>query len=117
MQHVVFSTYDERRDGRTRIGICSCSNIKDRNELIPSADRNLKNRFSPEVQECYAEVWKSLDPKATVSRERTIEGALHRAREIGDQNEGMQTLVTGSLHLVSGALNLLEPDHPIQRLC
>jgi folylpolyglutamate synthase/dihydropteroate synthase len=82
-------------------------------ELILSADRNLKNRFSPEVQERYAKVWKSIDQKATVLRERTIEEALHRAKEIGDQNDGMQTLVTGSLHLVSGALNLLRPDLPI----
>ena len=79
--------------------------------LTPSADRNLKNRFSPELQELYAKFWKKIDPEATVSCERTIEGALHQAREIGDQNNGMQTLVTGSLHLVSGALYLLEPNH------
>ena len=117
MQHVILSTYDERRDGRSRIGICLNGNIRIEHELSPSADRNLKSRFSLEVQEHYAEVWRDVDHKATVSRERTIEGALHRAKEIGDQNDGMQTLVTGSLHLVSGALCLLEPDHPIQRLC
>jgi len=64
----------------------------------------------PEVQECYVETWKNLDTKATISSEQTIEGALDRAREIGDQNNGMQALITGSLHLVSGALCLLEPD-------
>ena len=90
-------------------GLVCAHVIRVEHELIPSADRNLKNRFSPEVQERYAKVWKNIDHKATVSRERTIEGALHRAKEIGDQNDGMQTLVTGSLHLVSGALYLLEP--------
>jgi len=85
-------------------------------ELIPSADRNLKNRFSPEIQESYVQVWRNLDHRATISRERTIEGALHRAREFGNQNDGMQTLVTGSLHLVSGALYLLEPDHSVEHL-
>ena len=94
-------------------GLVSAHVIRTENELIFSPDRNLKNRFSPEVQEHYAKVWNNIDHKATVSRERTIEGALHRAKEIGDQNDGMQTLVTGSLHLVSGALYLLEPDHPI----
>ncbi|KAH6670181.1 folylpolyglutamate synthase [Halenospora varia] len=93
MQYVIFTTYDERRDGHTRI------------------DRNLKKRFSPEVQEHYAETWGNLDPAATVLCERTIEGALERAREIGDQNTGIQALVTGSLHLVSGALYLLESDY------
>ncbi len=85
-------------------------------ELTPSADRNLKNRFSPETQERYAQVWKNMDHRATISRMRTIEEALHRAREIGDQNDGMQTLVTGSLHLVSGALYLLEPLHSVEHL-
>ncbi len=85
-------------------------------ELIPSADRNLKNRFSPEIHERYVQVWKNLDHRATISRERTIKEALHRAREIGDQNDGMQTLVTGSLHLVSGALYLLEPLHSVEHL-
>lgn len=42
-----------------------------------------------------------------MSCERTIEGALHRAKTIG-ANVGMQTLVTGSLHLISGALCFLE---------
>jgi folylpolyglutamate synthase len=98
------------------IGICSYSDTTIEHVLIPSIDRNLTNRFSAEVQQHYAEVWKNLDPQATISRTRTIEEALHRAREIGDQEDGMQTLVTGSLHLVSGALCLLEPDHPAERL-
>ena len=114
MQHVILSTYDEKQDGRTRIGTCSRSYARIEHELIPSADRNLNNRFSPETQERYAQAWKNMDHRATISRERTIEGALHRAKEIGDQNDGMQTLITGSLHLVSGALYLLEPDHPVQ---
>lgn len=86
-------------------------------ELITFVDRNLTKRFSAEVQERYAETWGSLDPTATVLRERTIEGALDRAREIGDPNNGMQALITGTLHLVSGAICLLESDNARQRLC
>ncbi|KAM5480622.1 putative tetrahydrofolate synthase [Microsporum canis] len=81
VQHVILTSYDEMRDGRTRI------------------DRNLTNRFSRAVQESYAEFWRSFDATATVSCERTIEEALHRARAMGDQESGMQALVTGSLHL------------------
>ncbi|KKZ68232.1 hypothetical protein EMCG_06089 [[Emmonsia] crescens] len=90
MKNVIFSSYDERQDGRTRI------------------DRNLRNRFSPELQKSYADFWRGFDRTATVLCERTIEEALHRAREIGDENNGMQALVTGSLRLISGALYLLE---------
>ncbi|OJD26416.1 hypothetical protein ACJ73_02207 [Blastomyces percursus] len=90
MQNVIFSSYDERQDGRTRI------------------DRNLGNRFSPELQKSYADFWEGFDRTASISCERTIEEALHRARKIGDENNGMQALLTGSLHLISGALYLLE---------
>lgn len=74
------------------------------------ADRNLKGRFSPKIQDQYASFWGALDPGATILCERTIEEALDQARKIGDQNNGMQALITGSLHLVSGALCLLEPE-------
>jgi folylpolyglutamate synthase len=97
-------------------GLASYHNTTTENMLIPSIDRNLTKRFSAEVQQRYAEVWKNLNPQATISRPRTIEEALQRARKIGDQEDGMQTLVTGSLHLVSGVLCLLEPDHPTERL-
>ncbi|KAK5290558.1 hypothetical protein LTR99_011079 [Exophiala xenobiotica] len=92
LQHIILTSYDERRDGNTRI------------------DRNLKNRFSQEVQNRYAKTWKSLAPHVTISSERTIEEALGRAREIGKVH-GAQALITGSLHLVSGALCLLDPDN------
>ena len=73
-------------------------------------DRNLQNRhFSLDTQDEYAKVWNNLDPETEVVLTQTIEGALHKARSIGDQNQGMQTLITGSLHLVSGALCLLTP--------
>lgn len=81
------------------------------------ADRNLKNRFVPEVQELYAETWKNLDPTATISTKRTIEEALDQAREFDDSNSGIQALITGSLHLVSGALCLLQSDDSIQHIC
>ena len=113
MQHIIFSTYDEKQDGSIRIGDSSYSTARISHKLNPSSDRNLKNRFSSKVQELYAEFWKKFDPEAAVSCERTIEGALHQARQIGELNNGMQTLITGSLHLVSGALYLLEPDHSL----
>ena len=76
--------------------------------LIGFIDRNLSSRFSPEVQKMYATLWKELDQTATIVMERTIEAALDRAKQIGQREGGMQTLITGSLHLVSGALYLLK---------
>jgi folylpolyglutamate synthase len=54
-------------------------------------------------------VWKKIYPDTIVASEQAIQGALNLARTIGEQNNGMQTLVTGSLHLIGGALNLLRP--------
>lgn len=70
--------------------------------------------FSPEVQETYVKAWKSIDPDVGgVSIEPTIEGALNLARKLGDQDSnGMQTLITGSLYLVGGALSFLQPNPP-----
>ncbi|RFU32266.1 hypothetical protein B7463_g4085, partial [Scytalidium lignicola] len=90
--HVILTSYDERKDGQTRI------------------DRNMNNRFSKEVLDRYAKTWEKSDPAAAIYQERTIEEALFRAREIGDASNGIQALITGSLHLVSGALNLLESE-------
>lgn len=77
----------------------------------------MKKPFPAGLQERYAKTWRHLDSTATVLCEQTIESALDLAREIGDQNSGMQALVTGSLHLVSGALCLLDLDDAKQRLC
>ena len=50
-----------------------------------------------------------IDPEAVIAREDTIEGALNYGKRIGEQHDGMETLVTGSLHLIGGALSLLQP--------
>ncbi|KAL9119008.1 MAG: hypothetical protein Q9187_004435, partial [Circinaria calcarea] len=97
VQHVIFSTYKKTQDGTTKTETSFESP-----ELLASQS----------LQESYVEVWKGIDPGVRVSIEPTIEGALELARRIGNRGKGMQALVTGSLHLVGGALWLLEPIIP-----
>ena len=59
------------------------------------------------VQTTYAEIWRTLDNNTEVITTATIEEAMTRAQEIGAAN-GMQTLITGSLYLVGGALYIIE---------
>ena len=59
----------------------------------------------------YITAWKSVDSLVDITVEPTIEGALNLACKIGDQGNGMQTLITGSLYLVGGALSILQPNH------
>lgn len=95
IQHVILSTYEERQDGT--VGINQCSNPP-------------KKPFSLDVQKDYVDAYKSINPNVDIAIEPTIEGALNLAKDIGDRDNGMQTLVTGSLYLVGGALRLLETN-------
>ncbi|PKY02155.1 folylpolyglutamate synthase [Aspergillus campestris IBT 28561] len=92
-EYVIFTTYQERQDGSTRI------------------DKTLKSPETPYPDLCaiYTSLWKEMDAEATVSVEPSIEGAIKVAESIGSEKGGAHVFVTGSLHLVGGALNLLRP--------
>jgi hypothetical protein len=63
------------------------------------------------VQQRFAEKWTALDSSATVKVMPTIEQSIDYARHIGEdlpEGETVQALITGSLHLVGGALGILE---------
>lgn len=63
------------------------------------------------VQRRFAEKWAELDPAANVVVVPTIEEALGYARQLGQalgEGERVQAYVAGSLHLVGGALAILE---------
>ncbi|KAI9726530.1 MAG: hypothetical protein M1834_009017 [Cirrosporium novae-zelandiae] len=92
MQHVVFTTYKQTQDSTRN-------------------DQPLQMLEMPDsLYTQYNEVWGRIDPNAKISREPTIDGALRLVKRISDQNNGVQVLVTGSLHLVGGALCLLAPN-------
>lgn len=62
-------------------------------------------------QKIFAEKWAALDPSAKIMVIPSIEEAINTARNLAD-SEGsgkkVQALITGSLHLVGGALGILE---------
>lgn len=68
---------------------------------------NPKEVESMSLQKRFAERWRELDPGAEVTFLPTIEHALRHARKIGEK-EPAQVFLTGSLHLVGGALGVLE---------
>lgn len=68
-----------------------------------------------EVQRGLAETWKGIDPQTTVEVKRSIEEAVEWCREVanaksGDNEEHVMALVTGSVHLVGGFLEVLETE-------
>ncbi|OAA81103.1 Folylpolyglutamate synthetase [Akanthomyces lecanii RCEF 1005] len=63
------------------------------------------------AQRRFAEEWARLDPNADVHVIPTIQEALDSARRLGEglpEGSAVQAYVTGSLHLVGGALGILE---------
>ncbi|KAL2390322.1 hypothetical protein RJ035_001359 [Blastomyces gilchristii] len=91
---VIFTTYQESEGG---------SMGKDR--TVKLAEPSF-----PEFCDLYSSIWKGLNPQGVVSCEPTIEGAIKFAKRMGALQGGMEVLVTGSLHLVGGALNILRPQ-------
>ncbi|KAF3356033.1 Pre-mRNA-splicing factor ISY1 [Verticillium dahliae VDG1] len=103
----------KRADGTSFDHVVFCTNVtystgykKDfvNNQYDPKAIEALT------VQRSFAEKWQALDPAAKISVIPTIEEALNFVENLGrdSKEEPVQALVTGSLHLVGGALGILE---------
>jgi folylpolyglutamate synthase len=65
------------------------------------------------VQKALARTWSEIDSSAEVHVLQTIEEAVSTARKVAREwadgsDAGVMVLVTGSLHLVGGALEVLE---------
>ncbi|KAL2756609.1 hypothetical protein ACRALDRAFT_2026654 [Sodiomyces alcalophilus JCM 7366] len=63
------------------------------------------------VQRIFADKWRTLDPSAVITLIPTIQEALDHVRSLGKnvrEGQSVQAFVTGSLHLVGGALSVLE---------
>jgi folylpolyglutamate synthase len=62
------------------------------------------------MQKEFAEKWTSLDPKATVTIVASIEEAIDYVKGLARKDSGdvVQGFITGSLHLIGGALEVLE---------
>lgn len=71
------------------------------------------------VQNTLAETWKRLDSKTEVVVKPTIEEAVHWCRDVArttqqDLGEEAMVLVTGSLHLVGGVIEVLETGEKLK---
>lgn len=62
------------------------------------------------VQKALAEAWKQQDANSTTHVKATIQEAVELARSLEGNT---QVLVTGSLHLVGGLLEVIDPDNKL----
>ncbi|MCJ1248446.1 Folylpolyglutamate synthetase, partial [Trapelia coarctata] len=94
MQHAIFSTNTLHNNGVERADFVN----HNRNPAMKAL----------QDQHHYGALWQSFDPDCHIKIAPTVEEAVELAREVGMQ--GMQTLITGSFHLVGAALCVLDPD-------
>jgi folylpolyglutamate synthase len=107
IQYLIFTTYERDHDFDSGIGICLLAFL-----AFPCADCGLDQQpklLKIPLQDVYSAIWKRAQPDTNILFEPTIQGALEIARKIGKEHGSMQSLITGSLHLVGGALSLLQP--------
>jgi folylpolyglutamate synthase len=55
-------------------------------------------------ENAFGDIWKRSHPNSRILYEPNVQKALNSARKIGTEAGGMQTLITGSQHLVGAAL-------------
>ncbi|XPS92844.1 Tetrahydrofolate synthase [Ascochyta lentis] len=84
IHHVIFTNYDPKQDFESATTIMA------------------KPEDTSHVT--FSEIWKRFHKKSHILYEPNIQKALDSARRLGTQAGGMHTLVTGSQHLVGGAL-------------
>ncbi|EON62530.1 hypothetical protein W97_01753 [Coniosporium apollinis CBS 100218] len=93
-----------------------CTNVTFRDsgykpDLV-SVNTNASDVQSLAVQHSLAKTWAEVDPSTEVRVVRTIEEAVGAAREIAriEAEDEAMVLVTGSLHLVGGLIDVLESE-------
>lgn len=79
---------------------------------LVSSNINASDVKKLRVQTALAETWKAIDPSTEVLVKGTIEEAVEFVRSLGEQakmgDSDTKVLVTGSLHLVGGFLDVIE---------
>ena len=104
--HIVFTTFDVHDDGKHGSGE-SASTIHSNRASILQSDAIPDPAFNSALK-TYTNFWEKSHPGSTVVSKASIYRAIDYARHVG-QERGTRTLITGSLHLVGGALRILSP--------
>ena len=109
VDHVVFTTFIDRDDGKHNIGkVFSGVDLNIINDLFTIEAKTIPDPAFDSSLKSYIKFWIEEYPNCTTLSKASIDGAIQYARGVGNA-AGMRTLVTGSLHLVGGALRILQP--------
>ncbi|KAI7006353.1 putative tetrahydrofolylpolyglutamate synthase, partial [Hortaea werneckii] len=98
-QHAIFCTNTTYANAGYKADLVSINTSKDDVDSL-------------RVQRELAQNYDSIDPEACVHVLGTVEEAVQRARELSG-NEAADVLITGSLHLVGGVIEVLENESEV----
>ena len=98
MQYVIFADYDPHQNFDATKGGTWILSQQTGDFGSVSREQALSSRSTFEA------VWQQFQPHSQILSEPNIAAAMETAREIASNSGGMYALVTGSLHLVGGAL-------------
>jgi hypothetical protein len=96
----------------------SLQQVSSKSDVIDSSpDCNLAviSRSETTSHVAFGEIWKQFHKESHILYEPDVQKALDSARKLGTEAGGMYTLVTGSQHLVGGALYSLNKHSPKQK--
>ena len=108
IRHVIITSYMRDRYSLVAENGMFISVVLDGIFTYFSIDPELIIARSEEARDIFLKVWYEVFPESVVAYEPYISGALHLAKQLGESDGGMQTLITGSQHLVGPALSLLQ---------
>lgn len=106
IQHVIFAGYDARQEFLSETG---------KNTRFHAAMQTYRSLVVPRVPvlepspagaeaEQFGEIWRRFQKDSQIIFAPDIQNALDSVRKLGVESAKTQTLITGSLHLVGGAL-------------
>jgi folylpolyglutamate synthase len=95
-KHAIFCTNTTYKDAGFKVDLVSINTNKSDVDTL-------------KVQKELAGSWDSIDPNASVHVLSTIEEAITKARSLAPDDQ-VEVLVTGSLHLVGGVIEVLESE-------
>jgi folylpolyglutamate synthase len=112
IRYVVFADYDPHPLYPESHGTLQVTNpCRHARSLTPGVGKNshTASKEGGGLAKEFIDIWNQYQPESEIFFEQDVKSALGKARELGEAAGGVETLLTGSLFLVGGALRCLRP--------
>jgi folylpolyglutamate synthase len=112
IEHVIFTTYQHGDESDSRDSMQTRMPNMNDSDIFSDTDSDAYSAI-PKIQQSYADIWKRSHYDTNIDFQPTIKRSLDVVSDIGKDCGHVQTLITGSQHLVGGALHFLQPSSTV----